>query len=70
MIFELAKKLDVQVFATTHSRDCVAGFHEAWEEHGADGAFLRLMREENRKPVEEYSLEQLRKSIEIDVEVR
>ncbi|MCK4564200.1 MAG: AAA family ATPase [Verrucomicrobia bacterium] len=70
MIFELAKKLDVQVFATTHSRDCVAGFHEVWEENESDGAFLRLMREENRKPVEEYSLEQLRKSIEIDVEVR
>ncbi len=70
MIFELAKKLDVQVFATTHSRDCVAGFHEAWKKNEKEGAFLRLMREENRKPVEEYSLEQLRKSIEIDVEVR
>lgn len=70
MIFELAQKLDVQVFASTHSRDCVTGFQEAWEENESDGAFLRLMREENRKPVEEYSLEQLRKSIKIDVEVR
>jgi AAA15 family ATPase/GTPase len=28
IIFELAEKLDVQVFATTHSNDCIAAFQQ------------------------------------------
>lgn len=70
MIFELAKKLDVQVFTSTHSRDCVAGFLEAWEGNESDGAFLRLMRGEGQPPVQEYDLELLRSSLESTIEVR
>lgn len=70
MIFNLAKKLDVQVFSSTHSRDCVAGFHEAWDGNESDGAFLRLMRGDGQPPVQEYNLELLRGSLESTIEVR
>lgn len=70
MIFMLAKKLNVQVFASTHSRDCVAGFHEAWENNEKDGAFLRLMRGDGQPPVQEYDLELLADSLDTNTEVR
>ena len=70
MIFEMAKKLNIQVFASTHSRDCVAGFHEAWTDNEKDGAFLRLMRGDGQPPVQEYDLELLRHSLESTIEVR
>jgi len=70
MIFKLADELDVQVFATTHSRDCVAGFYEAWKENESDGAFFRLMRGDSQPPVQEYDLELLGDSIDTGTEVR
>ena len=44
MIFRLARDLDVQVFATTHSWDAVATFADAAKESPEDGALLRLIR--------------------------
>ena len=44
MIFRLAKRLDVQVFATTHSRDAVEAFQEAAAEVPEEGSLLRLTR--------------------------
>ena len=44
MIFRLARDLDVQVFATTHSWDAVESFAEAANESPEDGALLRLTR--------------------------
>jgi hypothetical protein len=41
-IFETAKSLGVQVFATTHSLDCVHSFSRVASEHKDDGAFFRL----------------------------
>jgi len=70
LIFEIAKRLGVQVFASTHSRDCVAGFHEAWMENKEDGAFLRLMRGDGQPPVQEYDLELLADSLDAETEVR
>jgi hypothetical protein len=43
-IFELAEKLDVQVFATTHSWDAVVGFQAAANESPARGILYRLDR--------------------------
>lgn len=40
MIFELANKNDIQVFATTHSWDCIKGFTEAGK--GSDAMLTRL----------------------------
>jgi energy-coupling factor transporter ATP-binding protein EcfA2 len=47
MIFRLARELHVQVFATTHSSDCLRGFAEAVaEDDEADGLVVRLERDE------------------------
>ncbi|MEO5372466.1 MAG: AAA family ATPase [Magnetococcus sp. DMHC-1] len=42
IVFLLAARLNVQVFATTHSKDCIEGFHGAWQDHPESGAFFRL----------------------------
>ena len=44
MVFRLANQLDVQVFATTHSRDAVRAFQKASEESPEVGVLLRLAR--------------------------
>ena len=44
MIFRLARDLDVQVFATSHSWDAVETFQAAAAEAPDDGALLRLVR--------------------------
>ncbi len=70
-LFRLAKQLNVQVFATTHSRDCVAGFENAWAEYPDQGAFFRLqLNKENEPSIKAYSLETLVDSLDTDVEVR
>lgn len=43
-IFRLAKDLNVQVFATSHSWDCVRAFQEAASESPEDGVLVRLSR--------------------------
>lgn len=45
-IFESAKRLDVQVFTTTHSWDCIDGFQKAATKSEDDGILIRL---ENKK---------------------
>lgn len=42
LIFKLAKQLNIQVFATTHSKDCVEGFHSVWENQEQEGSLHRL----------------------------
>jgi hypothetical protein len=44
MIFQIAEKLNVQVFATTHSEDCLWAFGEVLKDngHSAQGKILRL----------------------------
>lgn len=44
IIFILAKKLNVQVFATTHSWDCVKAFQQASEQTDEEAMLLRLGR--------------------------
>jgi len=43
LIFQLARRLNVQVFATTHSWDCIRGFQKAaQEDKQEDGMLIRL----------------------------
>ena len=70
-VFRLAQKLNVQVFSSTHSRDCIVGFEEAWKAQEEFGAFFRL----NVKPmggvtVTPYSCETLADALETVVEIR
>jgi hypothetical protein len=70
-VFKLAARLDVQVFATTHSRDCVEAFHSAWQDERELGAFYRLSLDPSGevRPVA-YDLETLGDSVATRVEVR
>lgn len=70
IIFQLAEKLNVQVFATTHSRDCIKGFDQAWNQYPNLGAFFRLDIKEGGIKATEYTSETLTDAIEMDVEVR
>jgi AAA15 family ATPase/GTPase len=70
VVFQLAEKLNVQVFATTHSRDCVRGFDEAWQKYPDLGAFFRLENKNGSVKTAEYTSETLTDAIDMDVEVR
>ena len=70
MVFELSDRLNVQVFASTHSRDCINGFEKAWNSNKDKGAFLRVYKENGVVSLKEYDLELLSNSIETEVEVR
>jgi energy-coupling factor transporter ATP-binding protein EcfA2 len=70
VVFQLAEKLNVQVFATTHSRDCVEGFDDAWNRYPALGAFFRLDDKGGVIKATEYGSETLTDAIEMNVEVR
>ncbi|MEH2119342.1 AAA family ATPase [Nostoc sp.] len=70
IVFNLSERLNVQVFATTHSRDCVKGFDSAWNKYPSLGAFFRLEAKDNLIKVTEYTSETLTDSLETDVEIR
>lgn len=70
IVFHLSERLNVQVFATTHSRDCVNGFDSAWNKYPSLGAFFRLEAKDNVIKVTEYTSETLTDSLETDVEIR
>ena len=48
MIFRLARKLDIQVFATTHSWDAIEAFQVAASESQTKGSLVRLIRRDDR----------------------
>lgn len=70
IVFQLSEKMNVQVFATTHSRDCIKGFDSAWNKYPNLGAFFRLDIKDDLIKVTEYTSETLTDAIEMDVEVR
>lgn len=70
IIYRVAERLNVQVFATTHSRDCIEGFDRAWSKHLDEGAFFRLDIKDDLVKVREYTSETLTDSLETEVEVR
>lgn len=47
IVFQLARELDIQVFATTHSWDTVAAFQKAAAVSPEEGMLLRLVRRED-----------------------
>jgi predicted ATPase len=70
-VFRLADKLGIQVFATTHSRDCIVGFQAAWKEQEQLGSFFRLNNEDDdRVTATRYSCETLSDALETEVEMR
>jgi AAA15 family ATPase/GTPase len=71
-IFEIAKELNVQVFATTHSWDCIVSFQEALaqSENDSIGKLLRLSRQNNDIRAVEYNSNELLVAVRQGIEVR
>lgn len=70
-VFDLAQRLDVQVFATTHSWEAVVAFQEAANRSPATGMLYRLEREEHgRIYAEKYTEKDVAVAAEHQVEVR
>ena len=70
MVFRLARQLDVQVFATTHSRDAVAAFQKAASESPEEGVLLRLTRKGEDIVPTVASEDELAIATRHDIEVR
>jgi len=70
IVFQLSERLNVQVFATTHSRDCIEGFDRTWNNYPELGAFFRLDAKDEFIRATEYTSETLTDAIDMDVEVR
>jgi ABC-type dipeptide/oligopeptide/nickel transport system ATPase subunit len=70
MVFEMATRLNVQVFATTHSYDCIKAFEEAARESEEEGVLMRLARKGDRTLVGEFDERELEIAVEGEIEVR
>lgn len=70
LIFRTAKDLNVQVFATTHSKDCIEAFAQAADESLEDGVLIRLERQGEKIVAKTIEEERLVDAVEYDVEVR
>jgi AAA15 family ATPase/GTPase len=70
LIFRTAKELNVQVFATTHSKDCVEAFAAAAAESPEDGMLIRLERHGEKIVAKTIEEERLIEAVNYEVEVR
>jgi predicted ATPase len=70
LIFEVATRLNVQVFATTHSKDCVEAFQRVARAHPEEGQVVRLGRKGENVVATLFDEEELETAVEQHVEVR
>ena len=71
LIFKTAKDLNVQVFATTHSKDCIEAFTQAAvDDEESEGMLVRLERQGEKIVAKPIAEERLALAISHDVEVR
>lgn len=71
MVVETAERLKVQVFATTHSLDCVRGLARLHEEHPDLAEMVRVHRVEQGEPSSMvYTPEEIEIAAEQNVDVR
>ncbi|MCD8179640.1 MAG: AAA family ATPase [Tannerellaceae bacterium] len=72
IIFKLAKKLNIQVFVTTHSEDCISGFQKVLNrpESSVSGKLIRLENKNGAVREVEFSAEELKNADELDIEIR
>ena len=72
IIFQLSKELNIQVFATTHSEDCIRGFQSALnsQERLSDGKMIRLNNENDVIKQVEFDARELKIADEQDIEIR
>jgi AAA15 family ATPase/GTPase len=70
LIFKTAKDLNVQVFATTHSKDCIEAFSEAACDSPEDGKLIRLENNNGTTIAKVFNEENLETITRRDIEVR
>ena len=71
MVLQTAHENNIQVFATTHSWDCVRGFAQAAAENeNAEGVLVRLEKEDDGLRAVRYSERRLKIAAEQRIEVR
>ena len=70
LIFKTAKDLNVQVFATTHSKDCIEAFAQAAYDSPEDGMLIRLERQGEKIVAKTIEEEMLVDAVNYEVEVR
>lgn len=72
LVLEVAQQLNVQVFATTHSWDCISAFQEALSqvEDSSIGKLFRLSRKGENIRAIDYPAEKLAVAVRQNIEVR
>lgn len=70
MIFRLARSLNVQIFATSHSWDCVNAFQLAAVESPEDGVLIRISKKDDQVIPTRFSEEDLKIVSRDQIEVR
>ncbi len=72
LVLEVAQQLNVQVFATTHSWDCISAFQEALDqlEDNSIGKLFRLSRKGENIRAVEYTPDDLSIAVRQSIEVR
>lgn len=71
VLLRLAKAFDVQIFATTHSRECIVAAHQALNREGhQELAYYRLDRRGEEVKAVSYDVEMLDTSIEFGMGIR
>lgn len=72
IIFNLAQKLNVQVFVTTHSEDCISGFESILNSPGnsLDGKLIRLDNKNGTIKQVEFSAHELKIANGQNIEIR
>lgn len=70
VVFDLAAELDVQVFAATHSADCIKAFAKAAAAHEAEGVLTRLDALEDRVSATRFDEQELLDIAKLGIEVR
>lgn len=69
-IFRLASELNVQVFSTTHSSDCIRAFQEAATDSPQDGVLIRLTRKNDKILPTIFQEKELEIATQHEIEVR
>lgn len=69
-LFTVAKKLNVQIFATTHSRDCVEAFSEVSNKFKGEGQYIRLQERGGEIQPKFYDEEARLRAVEVHSEMR
>jgi hypothetical protein len=70
MIFQMAEAFDVQVFATSHSSDCLRSFTSAWRNSPDAGSMYRLERTESSTRISSLPMINISDALASQVEVR